>query len=303
MYSRIAGIFAALLLLAGPVAAAPIPELSLPVAVPDSLWRPLRETVDDSLQRRLESRLKQNELWADLMKSQKMAVGLVDLTVPESPRFARINGDVMMYAASLPKIAILLTTMQSFEDGTLKETPEVMKDLTDMIRKSSNGAATRSIDRVGGLAKIQAVLTDPRYELYDAEKGGGLWVGKRYAKTGAVHGDPLKGLSHGASATQVCRFYYLLATGRLISPARSTQMLELLSSPGIRHKFVQALAEEAPWAHLYRKSGTWKTWHSDSALVWGSRWRRYILVGLTEHPLGGVVLRDLVGVVEEVLGH
>lgn len=240
MYSRIAGIFAVLLLLAGPAAAAPIPELSLPVVVPDSLWRPLRETVDDSLQERLESRLKQNELWADLMKNQKMAVGLVDLTVPEAPRFARVNGDVMMYAASLPKIAILLTAVRALEEGTLKETPEVMKDLTDMIRKSSNGAATRTIDRLGGLEKIESALVNSRYELYDTEKGGGLGIGKRYAKTGAVHGDPLKGLVHGASATQVCRFYYLLATGRLISPARSTQMLELLSSPGIRHKFVQA---------------------------------------------------------------
>jgi beta-lactamase class A len=206
----------------------------------------------------------------------------------------------MMYAASLPKIAILLAAYVSFDDGSLKETPEIHEDLIAMIRKSDNPAATRMIDRVG-LKKIQTVVMDPRYQFYDKEKGGGLWVGKRYAKKGGRNPDPMKGLSHAASVTQVCRFYYQLANGRIINPQRSLEILEILSNPKIEHKFVKILKKLAPQARVYRKSGTWKNWHSDSALVWGPVWRRYILVSMVENDQGEKILRDLVPVIEGLL--
>ena len=232
-----------------------------------------------------------------------MGVGLVDLTDPQHIKFARVNGKVEMYAASLPKIAILLAAFQAFENGTLSQTPETMLDLQKMIRVSSNQTATRMIDKLGGLKVIESVLRDPRYELYDEEDGGGLWVGKRYAQVGKRFPDPLKGLSHAANVTQVCRFYYLLATGRLVTPERSKQMLQLLTKPGVKHKFVHSLKLIAPKADLYRKSGTWRNWHSDSVLVWGKKWRRYILVSMVESPKGEQIMRNLVPAVEKVLGH
>ena len=273
---------------------------SLPIVVPDRYWRPLRQSVDQKLQGTLEDQLRKTKLWADLIKKKRMAVGVVDLTYPDSPKFASVNGSVMMYAASLPKIAILLAAFQALEDGVLEETPELIDDLNKMIRHSSNECATRTIDLIG-FEKIESVLKDPHYQLFDTRRGGGLWVGKRYAQAGKRHPDPLKGLSHAATVNQVCRFYYLLVTGRLISFNRSKQMLEILSDPGIHHKFVKILEKRAPRARLFRKSGTWKNWHSDSILVWGPEWRRYILVGLVEDPQGEQILQDLVVAVEEVL--
>ena len=41
--------------------------------------------------------------------------------------------------------------------------------------------------------------------------------------------------------------------------------------------------------------------HSDSVLVWGPEWRRYILVAMVESDGGERILRDLVPVVEDVL--
>lgn len=292
----------AFLFLAKPIEAA-LPVIELPAVVPDSEWQPLRETVNDDLQKRLEAGINKNKAWMNLVKKKQMAVGLVDLTDPANPRFARVNGQSMMYAASLPKIAVLLAAFVAIEKGNLKETPAVIKDMNLMIRKSSNTAATRMIDRAGGIDSVNAVMMDPQYELYDKDLGGGLWVGKRYAKAGAVHRDPLKNISHGASVTQVCRFYYLLATGRLINPKRSLDMLNIMSDPGIHHKFVHSLEEVAPNAKLYRKSGTWRRWHADSVLVWGKQWRRYILVGMVEDDRGGLVLEQLVKTVEEALGH
>jgi beta-lactamase class A len=278
------------------------PPVELPVLVASDSWALLYDRVDPALQNRLEDRLQQNRTWTELVRRQKLAVGLVDLSRPDSALFARVNGRLMMYAASLPKIAILLAVCQAFEDGSLEETPQVLADLNDMIRFSGNRSAARLYSLVG-FEKIRAVLTDPRYRLFDEERGGGIWVGKPYARTGRYHGDPLKGLVHAATVTQVCRFYYLLATGRLVSAQRSRQMLNILESPGLHHKFVHALRSLAPQARLYRKSGTWKIWHSDSVLVWGPQWRRYILVALVESPAGGRILENLVPAAEEVLEH
>ena len=288
------------LLSLSPLTATPFVVPALPIHVSPQRWLPLLGTTDAALQRRLESVLKKNRLWASLLKNGKMAVGLVDLKAPAVPHFASINGNVMMYAASLPKIAVLLAAFQAFEDGTLDETAEVMEDLNNMIRYSSNKAATRLIDQIG-FDGINATLTDPRYRLFDPQQGGGLWVGKRYAKTGGRYPDPLKGLSHAATVAQVCRFYYLLATGRLVNVERSRQMLKVMDNPGLHHKFVHALDQQGTRAHVYRKSGTWKTWHADSMLVWGPREERYILVALVEDPRGEQILRELVPAVQKVL--
>ena len=201
----------------------------LPMSVSDADWEPLREQVDPLLQSQLEARLARNKTWRTLIQNRKMAVAVVDLSVPGAARFARVNGNVMMYAASLPKLAILLGAAQALEDGLLVETPEVLEDMNAMIRFSNNAAATRMYERVG-FEKIKSVLMDPRYALFDTTYGGGLWVGKPYGD-GPRHGDPLHNLSHGATVSQVSRFYYLLATGRLVNRARSRQMLDILSNP------------------------------------------------------------------------
>lgn len=273
--------------------------LAAGVAVAADDWQPLYERVDPGLQAALEKRLNANSEWARLIRQKKMAVGVVDLG-SDTPRFARVNGNEMMYAASLPKIAILLAAYASFEDGSLQETPEIHRDLADMIRVSSNSAATRLIDRIG-MKKIERVLRDPQFGFYDEKRGGGLWVGKRYASSGPRVGDPVHNISHGATATQVCRFFYLLAAGRLINEERSAAMLQDLSDPHLHHKFVSQVEERAPGAQMYRKSGTWKQWHSDAIMVRGTRWRDYILVGLIESENGETILRRVLPAVEELI--
>ncbi len=259
----------------------------------------LREQVDTEFEAALLARLKKNPKWKKLIAEKRMAVGVVDLRDTKQVKFARVNGNEMMYAASLPKIAILLAAMDAFENGELEETPEITEDMNLMIAKSDNLASTRMIDRLG-YEKIEAVLTDPRYALYDEDYGGGLWVGKRYAKSGERNPDPLMGLSHAATVSQVCRYYYLMAYGKLVSEERSKQMLEIMDDPKLHHKFVNSLDQVAPQARVYRKSGSWRTFHSDSVLVWGPK-RRYILVALVNDEEGEYILRKLVLAVEDVL--
>lgn len=151
----------------------------------------------------------------------------------------------------------------AFEDGALEQTAEVHEDLGAMIRVSSNSAATRLLDKLG-MRRIQATLRDPRFGFYDEKNGGGLWAGKRYAASGPRLGDPLYNISHGATVTQVCRFFYLLSTRRLISEARFEQMLADLANPELHDKFVSQIDRRAPSARAFRKSGTWRKWHSDA---------------------------------------
>lgn len=273
----------------------------LPIRIPDTEVKNLPSLLNKSLQSNLEKELKSNPQWKKLILAKKMAVGVVDLSNPNNTRFARINGNHMMYAASLPKIAILLAAMDAIEKGQLKETKEVRDDMRLMISKSNNQASTRMIDRVG-YKKIEDVMTDPKYAFYDEHKGGGLWVGKRYGSGGDTNREPLKNLSHAATVTQVCRYYYLLANGKLVNEKRSKQMLAIMENPDLHHKFVNTLDQIAPDARLFRKSGSWRTFHSDSILVWGDDPdRRYILVALIDDANGEQIIRDLVKPVEKVL--
>ncbi len=272
----------------------------LPFTINKKQISPLRQLIDFKLQSALEKKLNSNPKWKRLISSKKMAVGVVDIKDPYNIRFARINGNHMMYAASLPKIAVLLASQQAIEDGDLIETDEIQEDMKLMIAKSDNAASTRMIDRLG-YKKIEEVLTDPRYNLYDEEYGGGLWVGKRYASDGPRYPDPILGLSHSATVSQVCRFYYLLAFGQLVSHYRSTEMLDIMVDPKLHHKFVNSIEKIDPDAKLYRKSGTWQSYHSDSILVWGDGWRKYILVALIDDPNGEAIIRDLLPQVEEIL--
>lgn len=277
------------------------PQNVLPLRTSSEKLKPLSKAVDVSLQSKLESELMANKKWARLVSSKKMAVGIVDISDADNVRFAKINGNHMMYAASLPKIAILLAAMDAIEKGELEETIAVKKDMGLMISKSNNAASTRMIDRVG-YEKIEAVMTDPKYEFYDEDTGGGLWVGKRYGGGGNTNREPLKNLSHAASVSQVCRFYYLLANGKLVNEQKSKQMLDIMENPALHHKFVNTLDKIAPNARVFRKSGSWKSYHSDSILVWGEDPnRRYILVALIDDPAGEQIIRNLVRPIEKVL--
>jgi beta-lactamase class A len=278
----------------------PVSFSSLPINLPEEDFHSLRDLEDAAMESELASMLRNNPKWRKLIEEKRMAVGLVDLKDPYRIRYAAVNGDDMMYAASLPKIAILLAAVDAFDKGEVEESTENLDHLNKMISVSSNTSATYFIDLLG-YDKIESVLTDPKYGLYDEAYGGGLWVGKRYAAEGKRHPDPMMGLSHAATVSQVCRFYYLMSMGKFVSPERSKQMLAFMDDPGLHHKFVNTLDKIAPNAKLYRKSGSWRSYHCDSVLVWGSGHRKYILVALVDDPDGEAVIRSLVRPVENVL--
>lgn len=244
---------------------------------------------DGRMQRELDSALGRLGV-SGVCRAKRMGVSLMDVTDPLRPRYAGVNDHEMMYAASLPKIAILLGGFERIREGLLPYTSEVREMFTRLARFSSNTAASRAIQTIG-FEYIARTLR--KYGLYDTRENGGLWLGKAYGGPNDYwKRDPLHNLSHGATAAQVTRFFWMMEQGRLVNARFSAEIKQILSNPGIRHKFVKGLAG-VPNRAIYRKSGTWRNWHADGALIEAGE-KKYIAVALMEDARGAEVLPRLI---------
>ena len=250
--------------------------------------------VDPELQRQLEAidaRLR-DEFG---LTSEQASVGVLDLN---RLRLAMIQPDRIDYAASVPKVGILLAYFQLHPAAAANLDAQTRHELGLMAKVSSNEMAAK-FSREMGLAQIQQVINS--YGLYDTNQGGGIWVGKHYGAGGERVGDPIGDHSHAATVRQLLRFYLLLEQGRLVSPAASKTMRDIFASPDIPHdniKFVKGLEDRE--VQIIRKWGTWQDWRHDSAVVTGPG-RHYILVALTHHARGDDYLVKLARAMDDLL--
>jgi len=250
--------------------------------------------VDSKLQAKLkalDARLRERQG----IGTNQTAVGLLDL---KRLRLAMIDPDRMEYAASVPKIGILLAWFQLHAHWATQLDPKTRHELGLMIKVSSNEMAAK-YSREMGLKQIQEVLSS--YNFYNTNHGGGIWVGKHYGQGGERIVDPVAGHSHGATVRQLLRYYLLLEQGRLISAQASRAMREIFESPDIAHeenKFLKGLVGRH--LKIIRKSGSWENWLHDTAVVTGPG-RHYVLVALTHHAKGDDYLADLASAVDDLM--
>jgi beta-lactamase class A len=268
---------------------------TLEAADPAILWA----SRDPELQLRLEVAMGQAGL-ATALGQRTLGVALVDITDRRRPRVAAINGDRMFYAASLPKIAVLLAVFEKAQAGQLEIDEETRVQLHRMIRISSNADSTALMQKAGK-QYIAEVLRSPRYRLYDETHNGGLWAGKDYASAGLWQRDPIHGLSHAATPMQAARFFYLLELGQLVSPEASLEMKQILRRDGTGKKFLEGFRQVRPRARIYRKGGTWRDFHADAALVERTDGAAYIVAALTESAEGREWLRDIAMAVDALI--
>jgi beta-lactamase class A len=281
------------------VAAAPNVDPSAAVSpapmqcdAPTRLYRKSR-----ALQRGLETSIAHSPL-ARYAKQHRLAVALVDVSRVGETHYAGINDDEMMYAASLPKVAILLANAQAAHEGKLVWTPEHDQRLGAMITESSNSDASWGFEQVG-LDGLEHSVRDPRHCFYD-DAYGGLWVGRSYGSGGATRREPLKELSHAATARQAARFLTMMNNSELISREWSQHMLALMGPPKHHHKFVRGLEGRSGVSFLARKSGTWRNWHSDAALIQHDN-ERYIAVALSELRQGEEVMQEVIRLMDDLI--
>lgn len=253
-----------------------VPEQTLVLPPPDA-----------ALQRDLDRVLSRGRL-RTLTRRGSLSVVLIDLSDPTTLRYAAVLPDSMRYAASLPKIAVMMTVFEEIDAGRLSYTPSLRLKLEQMIRRSNNARSSELI-RLVGFDAIERTLRDPHYQLYDPARDGGLWVGRGYGSgVGTWKRDPIHQISHGATARQVARFLVMMDRGELISPWASTEMKRIMGNPEIRHKFVAGLLSSRPLSRIFRKSGTYKDFHADAAIVERGD-RKYIAVCLLEAPERGLL--------------
>ena len=229
------------------------------------------------------------------MSAEQTAVGVLDL---KTLRLAMVRPDAIDYAASVPKIGILLAYFQLHPEAATNLDATTRHELGLMIKVSDNEMAAKYSQQLG-LREIQRVLDS--YRLYDAQRGGGLWVGKHYSKAGERYGDPVANHSHAATVHQLLRYYLLLEQGKLVSRQASRTMREIFASPNIAHlddKFVKGLAGRD--VQVLRKSGWWENWFHDTAIVTGGE-RHYIIVAMTHHPRGEEYLVEFARGVDDLL--
>jgi beta-lactamase class A len=250
--------------------------------------------VDTNLQTKLEKI--DAELRAEFeMTTEQTAVGVLDLN---TLRLAMIHPDRGDYAASVPKVGILLAYFQLHPGAATNLDSQTRHELALMAKASNNEMAAK-LSREMGLKQIQEVLNS--YHLYDTNHGGGIWVGKHYGKGDERYGDPVGNNSHAATVRQLLRYFLWLEQGKLVSPAASKTMREIFASPDIPHddiKFVKGLTGRD--VQIIRKWGTWQDWRHDCAVINGGG-RHYILVALTKHPKGDEYLVELAKAIDDLL--
>ena len=229
------------------------------------------------------------------MTEEQTAAGVLDL---RAGRLAMIRPDKIDYAASVPKIAILLAWFQLHPEAATALDGQTHRELGLMIKISDNVMATK-YSRALGLKPIQQVLDS--WQFYDPARGGGLWMGRHYGGSDERYGDPVADHSHAATVRQLLRYYLLLEQGRLVSPEASRTMREIFASPDIAHlddKFVKGLAGRE--VQVLRKAGWWEDWFHDTALVTGPG-RHYVIVAMTHHLKGEAYLEAFASAVDDVM--
>lgn len=251
---------------------------------------------DEALQSALEETLGSLDL-RGLIASRKLAVSLLDLSDAARERYAGFNDRQTMYAASLPKIGVMLGAFEAISRGLLRHTPALDTALERTIRLSSNDDASRLIQGIGFDLIARAIQ---RYGLYDPGREGGLWVGKAYGPSGLRRhvefwrAEPISGQWHAANSLQVARFFWLLDRGELVSARHSEAMKRILANPGTSEYFVAGLrALGVPPGSIYRKYGAYADTHCDAALV-EHLGKRYVAVAFLTGARGADVLPRLI---------
>jgi beta-lactamase class A len=247
----------------------------------------LRDTHDPELQAAVDVIVQRNPHWAKV--ALRSSVVISDVTDAKEPKTAWYDPEHMLYAASLPKIAIVLGAFVEIDAGRMQLDAETRKQLVDMVKVSSNPAASAVLDKVG-IERLAEILQDPAHgKLYDPAYGGGLWVGKPYDKRPPWKRDPINNLSHGSSAMAAARLFYGMSVGTLIAREHLPLLEEMFGNPKLQHKFVKGL--KGRQREIFRKSGTWRGHHSDAAIVVHPDGDAYLAVVVAEvGPEGGGAL-------------
>jgi hypothetical protein len=261
---------------------------------------------------------------AEKLKAEQLAVTLIDLRNPTRPERASFRGDVAIYPASVVKLFYLAATERWLEDRRLTDTPELHRALHDMIVDSSNDATSYVVDLLTGttsgpeLPDAELKVWFERREVVNRYFAGlgytGINVNKKpwgdgpYGReTQASQAFDRKRNALTTEAT--ARLLTEIATGRCVTPGRSTAMMQLLSrdptstnpDPDNQAKFIGAALPAG--AKLWSKAGWTSHTRHDAAYIELPGGARFVLVVFTtDHADNHEIVPAIAEVVVDALG-
>jgi beta-lactamase class A len=256
------------------------------------------------------------------LTADQLAITVIDLRDANHPAQGSFRGDERIYPASVVKLFYLVYAHRLMEDGRLKETDELKRALSDMIVFSYNDATGYVLDMLTDTTSGKELPPDEMkawqfkrdaVNRYFASLGYAnintnqkTFCEDAYGREHFSRGE--KGENRNKLTTNaVARLLSEIATGRAVTPARSSQMMTLLKrdyageskDPDDQaHGFTGITIKEFAGARLWSKAGWTSTTRHDAAYIELPNGARFVVVTFTENHSDD---RDIIPTVARVV--
>ena len=242
--------------------------------------------------------------WKPSLGRNELAVTVVDLGRPSAPEFASYRGRETIYPASVIKLFYLAAAHRWMEDGTIQDTPELRRAMRDMIVESYNEATHYVIDVLTGTTSGPELPDSELKGWWERRNAVNRWVaGLGYPSTVNASKKPWGEGPYGRetqairafeprrnqlSTEATARMVSEMALGRMVTPDRSRQMLELMSrdftglakDPEDQAHGYSGIALK-PGMKLWSKCGLTSETRHDAALIELADGHRWVIVTFT----------------------
>jgi hypothetical protein len=255
------------------------------------------------------------------LQPEQLAITLVDLREPAAPRRAAARGTVAIYPASVIKLFYLAATHRWMEDGRIGDSPELRRAMKDMIVDSSNDATAYIVDVLTDTTSGPELPADELKTWFERRNA----VNRYFTSLGYTGinankkpwGDGPYGRETQATklfeprrnmltTDATARLFVEIATGRCVTPARSAEMMEILSrdpakpDPSADSQARSIGAALPPGAKLWSKAGWTSQTRHDAAYVELPNGTKFVLVVFTtDHASEREIIRSIARMVVE----
>jgi len=180
---------------------------------------------------------------AQKLEDKQLSITLIDLRNPDRPVTASFRGNERIYPASVSKLFYLVAAHRWLEDRKIEQTPELTRALRDMIVDSSNEATQYVVDVIthttSGYELPPKEMEEWQYKRnavnrYFAELGyKNININQKTFCEDAYGRERVSRGPNGENRNKLttdatARLLMEIVTGRVASPARTAQMMELL---------------------------------------------------------------------------